>query len=98
MTHGDTTALAWGSEAPAHSIGYEEPLGPTDSGFSVVFSDAPDPDELEEAELDELPEGITLVCLGCLIDEYPELGRGLDLARSFGAADLVDGVWLGRRP
>ena len=32
--------------------------------------------------------GVTLVCLHCLLDDHPELGRGLDLAREHGAADL----------
>ncbi|HXQ85228.1 MAG: hypothetical protein WCE47_12670 [Gaiella sp.] len=34
----------------------------------------------------------------CLLDEHPEIGRGLDLAREHGAADLDDdGEWVGRR-
>jgi hypothetical protein len=39
--------------------------------------------------------GIQLVCLRCLIDDHPELARGLELARAFGVADLDDnGVWV----
>ena len=31
----------------------------------------------------------------CLLDEHPEIGRGLDLAREHGAADLDDdGAWV----
>jgi hypothetical protein len=38
------------------------------------------------------------MCLGCLIDDHPEIGRGLDLAREYGVADLDgDGGWVGRR-
>ena len=42
----------------------------------------------------EAPPGITLVCLDCLIDEHPEIGRGLDIAREHGAAALEDGEWV----
>lgn len=92
--HTRTVAMVWGSEPPAFSIGYETPRGPLDSGFSVLFSDAPDPKDFDEAA-DELPEGITLVCLHCLIEDHPELGRGLDLAREYGLADLDEnGEWV----
>ena len=38
---------------------------------------------------------ITLVCLDCLIDDHPEIGRGLEIARRFGVADVGDdGVWI----
>ena len=83
----------WGSEPPAFSIGYEKPLGSADSGFSVLFQDAPDPEELPDVE--GLPLGITLVCLQCLVEDQPELGRGLDLALEYGVADLDEqGEWV----
>ena len=41
----------------------------------AVRRDAPDPEELNEQG--EHP-GISIVCLGCLIDDDPLLGRGLD--------------------
>jgi hypothetical protein len=79
---------------PAFSIGYETPLGPRDSGFTVLFEDAPDPDELDG--LGEHP-ALSSVCLHCLIDDHPEIGRGLDVAREWGAADLDEnGEWIGR--
>ena len=94
---GHKTAVCWGSEPPVSSIGYEKPMWPGDSGFSVLFVDAPDPEDLPEVS-DNLPPGITLVCLHCLLDEHPEMGRGLDLAREHGVADLEDdGEWVGRR-
>ena len=35
------------------------------------------------------------MCLSCLIDDHPELGGGLEIARRFGVADLdEDGVWI----
>jgi hypothetical protein len=83
--------MVFGTEPPAFSIGYErEKLWPGDSGFTVLFADAPDPDEVEGME----HPGISLVCLHCLIDDHPEIGRGLDIAREYGAADLEDGEWV----
>ena len=35
--------------------------------------------------------GIDFVCLHCLIEDHPEIGRGLDIAREYGVADLDDG-------
>jgi hypothetical protein len=95
-------ALAWvlGSEPPAFSIGYEKPTSPHDSGFTVLFDDAPDPDDLPvvdpaQVSKGELPPGITFVCLHCLIDDHPEIGRGLDIAREYGVADLDEnGEWV----
>jgi hypothetical protein len=80
-----------GSEPPAFSIGYErEKLGPWDSGFTVIYQDAPDPEDLDGIDDD----GSELVCVRCLIDEHPEIGRGLDIAREYGVADLEDGEWV----
>jgi hypothetical protein len=95
MTHAKTVAMVWGSEPPAFSIGYErEKLWPGDSGFTVLFDDAPEPDDLPDAG-DDPPEGITVVCLHCLLDDHPEIGRGLDIAREYGVADLDEnGVWV----
>ena len=39
---------------------------------------------------------MSLVCLDCLIDDDPELGRGLEIAREHGVADLDDDGWVGR--
>lgn len=92
-------ALCWGTVPPVFSIGWEAPTARGDSGYSVLFDDAPDPDELSvpDGEATELPAGLSLVCLNCLIEDHPEIGRGLDLAREFGAADLDEaGVWVGR--
>ena len=92
--HARTSVIVWGSEPPALSIGFEKPMGPGDSGFSVLFDDAPDPDDLPENG-NELPEGITVVCLSCLIEDHPEIGRGLDIAREYGVADLDEnGEWV----
>jgi hypothetical protein len=53
-------------------------LWPGDSGFTVLFDDAPDPDEVQGTD----DPRISLVHLGCLLEEHPELGRGLDLRAS----------------
>ena len=53
-----------------------------------------DPDHLEDDEPGSLPEGITIGHLGCLLDEHPELGRGLDIAREHGVADLENDEWV----
>ncbi len=90
----ESTAVLWGSEPPAHCIGYCEPMWPGVSGFSILFADAPDPDDLEDDEPGSLPEGITIGHLGCLLDEHPELGRGLDIAREHGVADLENDEWV----
>jgi hypothetical protein len=80
-----------GAVSHQRSIGWETPLGPTDSGFTVLFDDAPDADAAQGAE----HPGISFVCLDCLIDDHPDLGRGLDIARQYGVADLDDdGEWV----
>jgi hypothetical protein len=84
----------WGSEPPAVSIGYEEPSAPGDSGFTVLFEDAPDPEDV--GEHGEHP-AVRVMHGHCLLGEHPEIGAGLELAREYGAADLADGgEWVGR--
>ena len=87
-------ALCWGSEPPVFSIGFTtEKLFDGDSGFNLIFEDAPAPDEVAGADDPRL----TWVCLNCLIEEHPQIGRGLDLAKQHGTADLWDdGEWIGR--
>jgi hypothetical protein len=88
----EAVAVVWGSRPPAFSIGCCEPMWPGDSGLTVLFADAPDPEDVEGPE----HPGISLVCLSCLLDDHPELGRGLDLAREYGVADLDEGgEWVG---
>jgi hypothetical protein len=88
----DEFAIVWGSEPPAFSIGYErEKIAPTDSGFTVLFADAPDPDEVDDPSAH--PD-IGLVHLHHLLEEDPDLARGLDIAFEYGVADLDDGTWV----
>jgi len=75
------TATVAGTKLPPLAVWYENPGPefPHHSGY-LFLADAPDPDEVTEDDL----EGF---CLHCLIDRWPEVGRGLDLAREHGAAD-----------
>jgi hypothetical protein len=54
-------------------------------GF-IVLEDEREPWMVSVAEL-------TTVCLHCLINRQPEVGRGLDLAREHGAARRHSGGW-----
>jgi hypothetical protein len=69
--HG-TGAWVWGNEPPAFSIAYEKPMWEGDSGFTVLFDDAPDPEDVPE---NGQHPAIKIVCLHCLIDDHP--GGGL---------------------
>jgi len=89
--HAQRLVFVWGGTPPIYSIGYDEPGSVYDSGFTVLFDDAPDPDDVAADD-----ERLSWVCLHCIIDEHPEIGRGLDLARQHGAADRKTGEWIGR--
>jgi hypothetical protein len=43
----------------------------------------------DETDMDEY----AFVCLHCLIDEHPELGRAIDLAKRTGSAYRINGSW-----
>ncbi len=94
MNHGPKHAWCWGSKPPVYSIGYDdEPLGDFDSGFTLLIDDAPAPEEVESSNDSRLE----WVCMHCLLEDFPEIGRGLDLAREHGAGDLDEnGEWQGR--
>jgi hypothetical protein len=82
--HVQRVAVVVGREPPAMSISYEEPQSRLDSGYIVIYSEF-DP---ELGEDDPTPSEI--VCLHCLTqDGDPQLGRGLDLARTYGRADYL---------
>ena len=97
MTEHEETKLeavhVWGSEPPVFSIGYErEKIAPSDSGFTVLFSDAPDPSEVDNPL--EHPE-VNFMDMEYLLEEHPEIARGLDIAHEYGLADLADsGEWV----
>ncbi|HEY7693767.1 MAG TPA: hypothetical protein VH816_15630 [Gaiellaceae bacterium] len=85
--------MCWGGSKLIFSIGWTEPLADWDSGFTVLFDDAPDPDELGPDPTKH--PGIRLVHLGCLLEDHPEIGVGLDIARKHRVVDLDDaGRWV----
>lgn len=85
--------MVWGHEPPAHSIGYErKKVAPSDSGFTVLFDDAPDPEEVDNPL--ERPD-VNFMDLAYLLEEHPEIARGLDIAHEYGVADLDEnGEWV----
>ena len=82
--------MVWGEEPPIFSIGYDPPKSPHDSGFTILFDDAPDPGDVTEDD-----PCITWVCLHCVINDHPEIGPGLDIARQHLVAELDEnGDWI----
>jgi hypothetical protein len=84
-------AIVWGSSGSVDGVLWFEPQedDPTDSGYSLLRADAPRPGP----DADTLWE---LVCLGCVLEEWPDISRGLDLARVYGEAELDGGEWRAR--
>lgn len=81
--------MTYGLVPPVVAVCFDATPG-LDSGFLVVFSDAPPPaDVLEESE-------VAWMCMHCVIDEWPEVGVALDLARSQGlqSDSRIGEVWL----
>jgi hypothetical protein len=86
VKHADALAMVWGSTPP---IGYDPPSSPRDSGFTILFDDAPNPDDVTDDD-----DRIQWICVHCLIEDHPEIGRGLNIARQHLVADLDDaGEW-----
>ena len=90
--------LLYGSEPPAFSIGYErDTIAPSDSGFTVLFSDAPDPKDIDVADVLNNRElvGVGYRDLAELLKEHSEIAPGLDIAFEYGVADRnEDGEWV----
>ena len=81
--HSRTAAGVWGSEPPAFSIGYVQPLGRA-TGIHRALRRRTRPGGRRRPD----DPRISIVCMHCLLDDHPEIGRGLDLAREYGVADL----------
>jgi hypothetical protein len=69
--------------APIQAVSYLKPAHEWDSGF-CLFSTEPD-QPVERTEL---------VCVGCLLDNHPEVARGLELARACGEAIHRGDKWI----
>jgi hypothetical protein len=52
--------------------------------FTVVLDDSPGPDSEPEVP----------VCVDCLLDTHPRLGKGLDIALEHRGAEWSDGDWV----
>lgn len=97
MTHAEhaLVCVVVGHEPPVTAVVYfddTEADMPTDSGFTLLLADAPDADDLAD-DIANDPR-VSTVCLHCAIDNWPEAGRGFDLARRCGEANRDDnGDW-----
>jgi hypothetical protein len=78
---GERLALLLGVEPPIVAVTYEPPKAERDSGYFVLFSDHEQVVDIEDPRSRPY-------CVSCLIDEHPEVGRGLDIAREHGVAEL----------
>jgi len=56
------------------------------TGFLVL-------DHEHEEDYDIEPSELVYMCMHCLLDMRPELGRAFDLAKEHGEAHRVDGEW-----
>jgi hypothetical protein len=83
-----STVIVWASSGPVVTVVYvpNEPDANLDCEFSLVLEDAP-----RDEPLPSTPHA--LVHLECAMDEWPGIGRGLDLARAHREAELVGGEW-----
>ena len=63
-----------------------DPAGdpPGQRWFTVVLEDTPGPDGPSDAP----------VCIDCLLDNHPSLGKGLDIALEHRGAERRDGEWV----
>jgi hypothetical protein len=77
----DSGARSAAACLPVRAVSYLEPGHDWDSGYAR-FSGPPDSDAKTAP-----------VCLHCLIEEVPEIGRGMDVARRHGEAIRKRGVW-----
>jgi hypothetical protein len=80
------TALVFGKAEEEDAVLYFEPIGADDSGFVVLREDAP-----RLGAADDTPW--ELLCFDCVLDSWPGIGRGFDLAREHGGAEFAAGEW-----
>ena len=66
---------------PVRAVSYLEPEESWDSGF-MLFAGEP-----------EHERKTALICVECLLDDHPEVGIGMDLARHHGVATRTGDTW-----
>ena len=54
-------------------------------------------DRMPEDPAGTSTDDLVVVCEHCLVDQPPEVGAGMDVARRTGGARLVEGQWLEER-
>jgi hypothetical protein len=84
MNHGDELVFVESSIIEGESIRAVSWLPPEqdwDSGFALFASE---PGQVGDTDV---------MCLSCALDEWPDIGRGLDLAREHGEAIFSTGKW-----
>ena len=89
VTHGrhrtTTFAMVYGWEGEPVAVLCDAATDPPGQRwFTVVLDDSPGPGEPSQVP----------VCVDCLLDEHPTLGRGLDVALEHRGAEWVDGDWV----
>jgi hypothetical protein len=79
-----TLAIVFGTDGhPVAVLCDAEGDPPGQRWFTVVLEDTPGPDGPYQCP----------VCIDCLLDEHPRLGRGLDIALEHHGAEWRDGEW-----
>ena len=76
-----TEGIASGKEPPVRIMHFPE-------GFTLFDAEV----SVEHPELCR-EEDLSVICEGCLLERYPGLGRGMELARECGEAQLIAGRW-----
>ncbi len=91
VSHG-RAVIVCGERWPAKAISFLEPEEQWETGHLVVLEDVPEPDDLSGDEPSHP------VCVDCLLEERPEVGRGLELAWEHGEVvwDADERKWLPR--
>jgi hypothetical protein len=54
-------------------------LGSDDDSFILLDEDCPE-------NADDYDGELVVICMGCILEQHPEVGRGLDLAKRYGSA------------
>jgi hypothetical protein len=80
-----TVAIVYGTEgAPVAVLCDAATDPPGQRWFTVVLEDSPGPQGPSTAPM----------CVGCLLDFHPRLGKGLDVALEHRGASWVNGGWV----